>query len=173
MKKMARQHTFAVAEGLLNQKRCGEPDAGPYCISDSSGLGRVAEFLAWFLSIFYGVYASTIAIESPGGDDDQQWLTFWVMFVASMLLERNFARVILSRFPFYYQFKLVFIVWLMFFDGAATVYRRVRRRVFQWWSPLFTGMLHSRSQRTAQNKLYCNRSDAEPAVMAAQYQTAC
>lgn len=152
MKKMASQHTFAMATGLLHQKRCGEPDAGPYCIAESSGFGRVAEFLAWFLPILYGVYASTIAIESPGGDDDQQWLTFWVMFVASMLLERNFARVILSRFPFYYQFKLVFIVWLMFFDGAAIVYRWVRRRIFQW-SPLFKGVIYSRSHSTAQNKL--------------------
>jgi hypothetical protein len=148
MKKTAHRHAAAMAAGLLHQKRCGEPDAGPYCIAKPSGFGRVAEFLAWFLSILYGGYASTVAIESPGGDDDQQWLTFWVMFVASMFLEQTFARVLLSKFPFYYQVKLVFIVWLMFFDGAATVYRWLRMRMLQC-SPLLTGMLDNRNQSAA------------------------
>ena len=152
MKKTAHQHASAMAAGLLHQKRCGEPDAGPYCIAKPSGGGRVAEYLAWFLSILYGGYASTVAIESPGGDDDQQWLTFWVMFVASMFLEQTFARVLLSKFPFYYQVKLAFIVWLIFFDGAATVYRWLRMRISQW-SPLLTGMLDNRKESAARLKL--------------------
>ena len=152
IKKTAQQHAIAIAEGLMSQKRCGEPDAGPYCIAKPSGFGRIAEFLVWFLSILYGGYASTVAIESPGGDDDQQWLTFWIIFVASMLLEQTFALVILSKFPLYYQLKLMFIVWLMLFDGAATVYRWIRRRVSQW-SHLFTGISYNSNQISAQNKL--------------------
>ena len=74
LKKSAQQHAAAMADGLLSQKRCGEPDAGPYCIAKPIGYGRVAEILSWLLSILYGGYASTVAIESPGGDDDQQWL---------------------------------------------------------------------------------------------------
>ncbi len=157
MKKTASKHATAIAEGLINQKRCGDPDAGPYCIAKPSGFGRVAEFLAWFLSILYGGYASTVAIESPGGDDDQQWLTFWVMFVGSMLFEQTFARVILSRFPFYYQLKLIFVVWLLLFDGAATVYRMIRRQLSQWL-PTLIGILYDRNQSTAQNKLDSIRS---------------
>ncbi len=152
MKKTAHKHATAIANGLLYQKRCGEPDAGPYCIAKPIGFGWVAEFSGLLLAILYGGYASTVAIESPGGDDDQQWLTFWVMFVASMLFEATFARVILSKFPFYYQFKLMFIVWLMFFDGAATVYRMIRRRLSQWL-PSLIDMLYDRNQSTAQNKL--------------------
>ena len=74
------------------------------------------------------------------------------MFVATMLLEQIFARVILSKVPFYYQFKLFFVVWLMFFDGAATVYRWVRRQAYQL-SPLLTGMRHNHNESTAQNNL--------------------
>lgn len=74
------------------------------------------------------------------------------MFVASMLFEQIFARVILSKFPFYYQFKLIFIVWLMFFDGAATVYRWIRRRAYQL-SPLLTGMRYNHNESNAQSNL--------------------
>jgi len=88
MKKTAAMHTTALASGLISPKRCDEPDAGPYCIAKPSGSGRVTEFLGTILSLFYGGYNSIIAIETPGGDDDQQWLTFWVMFVASMFLEQ-------------------------------------------------------------------------------------
>eukprot|EP00531_Pseudo-nitzschia_arenysensis_P014169 CAMPEP_0116154802 /NCGR_PEP_ID=MMETSP0329-20121206/21972_1 /TAXON_ID=697910 /ORGANISM="Pseudo-nitzschia arenysensis, Strain B593" /LENGTH=651 /DNA_ID=CAMNT_0003651801 /DNA_START=30 /DNA_END=1984 /DNA_ORIENTATION=+ len=146
MKKTASKHATAIAEGLIHQKRCGEPDAGPYCIAKSSGFGRAAEILAWFLSILYGGYASTVAIESPGGDDDQQWLTYWVMFVEYF-----------PDFHVYYQLKLIFIVWLMFFDGAATVYRMIRRRLSQWL-PTLIGMLYDRNQSAAQNKLDSIRS---------------
>ena len=88
MKKTASIHTAALANGLIHQKRCDEVDAGPYCIAKPSGLGQVAESLGWVLSLLYGGYNSIVAIETPGGDDDQQWLTFWVMFVASMFLEQ-------------------------------------------------------------------------------------
>ena len=152
LKKTAHQHLAAMTEGLLNPKRCQESGAGPYCIAKPIGLGRVSEFLAWFLSILYGGYASTVAIESPGGDDDQQWLTFWIMLVASMVLEQTFARVLLSKIPFYYQAKLIFILWLMFFDGAAKVYRWLRIRMYQWSSSL-TGMIDNHKQAVAQDKL--------------------
>merc|ERR1719162_1476758 len=89
MKKTASIHTAALASGLISPKKCDEPGAGPFCIARPSGSGRIAEFLGAMLSIFYGGYNSIIAIESPGGDDDQQWLTFWVMFVTSMILEQN------------------------------------------------------------------------------------
>ena len=86
LKKAAQQHAYSMADGLLSQKRCGEPGAGPYCIAKPTGYGRVAEFFAWFLSILYGGYASAAAIESPGGDDDQQWLTVSLLQIHIRLL---------------------------------------------------------------------------------------
>ena len=106
LKESAHEHAKAMAAGLLHQKRCHEKDAGPYCIAGPSGTGRAAEFLTWFLALCYGGYASGVAIETPGGDDDQQWLTFWLMFVGAMFLEETCARVLLSRFPLYYEVKL-------------------------------------------------------------------
>eukprot|EP00536_Pseudo-nitzschia_multiseries_P003182 jgi/Psemu1/284248/fgenesh1_pg.47_\ len=152
MKNTAVGHTAAMAAALLERKHCGEPDAGPYCIARPSGSGRIAEFLGWALSILYGGYQSIIAIETPGGDDDQNWLTFWVMFVASMILEQTFARVLLSNFRFYYQAKLVTIVWLLFFNGARNLYRRLRMRM-SYWSPSFANMLDSCHESNTQIQL--------------------
>ena len=152
MQSAASRHTAAIASGLLKQKRCGEPDAGPYCIAKPSGFGRIAEFVGWILSFFYGGYQSIMAIETPGGDDDQQWLTFWVIFVGSMSFEHAFARVLLSKFPLYYQFKLVAITWLIFFDGANYLYRKFRRSISEW-SPNFVDALDDFNHKNAQNQL--------------------
>ena len=65
------------------------------------------------------------AIETPGGDDDRQWLTFWIIMMTFFLAER-FTDVLLSRLPRYYEAKFLAIVWLMFFQGADKLYRLVR-----------------------------------------------
>ena len=43
----------------------------------SAQVGTVCEYISYFLVTFYATYASVMAIETPGGDDDKQWLTFW------------------------------------------------------------------------------------------------
>ena len=41
---------------------------------------------------------SVRAIETPGGDDDRKWLSFWVIFFVFSCVER-FTAVLLSRVP--------------------------------------------------------------------------
>ena len=52
-----------------------------------------------------GLFFSIRAIESPGGDDDRQWLTFWMIFFFFTIFER-YADVLLSQTPRYYECKL-------------------------------------------------------------------
>lgn len=54
------------------------------------------------LSLIYGSLSTIRGIESPGGDDDRQWLTFWLILTILLFMERGFARVLLSSFPMYY-----------------------------------------------------------------------
>lgn len=123
----ARHHVVALASGLLSQPHCSEPNAGPYCIARPKGLGAFAERVGQLLALLYGGYQSVLAIESPGGSDDRQWLTFWLLLALSLYVERFFARVILSTIPFYYEAKLAVLVWLLLQSGAEKVYRRLRR----------------------------------------------
>mmetsp|Transcript_56674 Transcript_56674/g.137762 ORF Transcript_56674/g.137762 Transcript_56674/m.137762 type:complete len:671 (-) Transcript_56674:87-2099(-) len=125
----AASHTAAIASSLIKPKRCTEPDAGPYCIAEPAGFGKLCEVFGGILSVVYGGYQSLLAIETPGGDDDQQWLTFWVISVTTLVVEHNFARVLLSKFPMYYEAKLILLVWLMLYGGAIKIYRWLRRKL--------------------------------------------
>ena len=120
------RHAGLVASALQNQPRCGERDAGPYCVREPSGLGQACELLSFVLPFLYGTLASVRAVETPGGDDDRQWLTFWVCFFAFMGLER-FTNVVFSWVSCYYELKLAVLCWLMFRHGADTIYRTLRR----------------------------------------------
>mmetsp|Transcript_25984 Transcript_25984/g.57742 ORF Transcript_25984/g.57742 Transcript_25984/m.57742 type:complete len:657 (+) Transcript_25984:22-1992(+) len=127
MKDAAREHAGALAAGLMAQAHCGEEGAGPYCIARPRGFGLIAEAVGHFISVVIGGYKSIVAIETPGGGDDRQWLTFWLILTIVLFVERFFARVVLSRFPWYYEAKLAALVWLVWQSGAETCYRKLRR----------------------------------------------
>jgi len=127
MKNGARDNVAALAEGLLSQKHCGEEGAGMYCVARPKAWGLMAESLGYLLSLLVGGYNSVSAIESIGGDDDRQWLTFWFILAVLTFIEKFLARVILSNFPFYYQAKLIGLLWLLFGNGTIVFYRRIRR----------------------------------------------
>ena len=99
-------HAAALAGGLLKQPRCGEAGAGPYCVASPRGVGAAAEAAGHVLSLLYGGVRTVSSIESPGGDDDRQWLTFWLILTILLFVERWLARVVLSTFPLYYEAKL-------------------------------------------------------------------
>ena len=117
---------YAFQDSFAHRKRCSEPGAGPYCIRESEGLGFLAEWGGLGLTFIGGALYSIHAIETPGGDDDRQWLTFWMIMMFFFLAER-FADVLLSQLFGYYEAKFSIIVWLMFFQGADKIYRGARK----------------------------------------------
>eukprot|EP00526_Cylindrotheca_closterium_P006066 CAMPEP_0113607586 /NCGR_PEP_ID=MMETSP0017_2-20120614/3465_1 /TAXON_ID=2856 /ORGANISM="Cylindrotheca closterium" /LENGTH=601 /DNA_ID=CAMNT_0000516203 /DNA_START=63 /DNA_END=1868 /DNA_ORIENTATION=+ /assembly_acc=CAM_ASM_000147 len=127
MKNLASTHTAALASGLSSQLYCSEPGAGPYCIAKPQGFGLLAEWAGFCLAVLVGGYKSITALETPGGNDDRQWLTFWVIYTLWLCVERFALRVILSNVPLYYEIKFFSIYWLLFHSGAETCYRKLRR----------------------------------------------
>ncbi|KAJ2510149.1 ER membrane protein DP1/Yop1 [Coemansia sp. RSA 2049] len=71
-----------------------------------------APLLVNLVGFGYAAYATVGAIESPGKEDDTQWLSYWVVFGLFNVAE-YFAGFLLYWFPFYYVAKLAFLVWLM------------------------------------------------------------
>jgi receptor expression-enhancing protein 5/6 len=63
------------------------------------------------------------ALESNGLGDDQQWLTYWVVFGLFNMINQ-FAGFILLFIPFYYVLKLAVLIWLFLpkSQGATWVY---------------------------------------------------
>ncbi|KAL2634503.1 hypothetical protein R1flu_005982 [Riccia fluitans] len=80
-----------------------------------------------FLMLVYPVYQSILAIESPGKEDDAQWLTYWVIFYSFVELG---CETLLSWIPFWYTVKFVAVAWLVLppFRGAAYIYDHYVKR---------------------------------------------
>lgn len=68
----------------------------------------VSNLIGWGLP----AYLSFRAIESPGVQDDVQWLTYWVVFGFFNFLESFALRMVLYYFPWYFTFKTAFTLWL-------------------------------------------------------------
>ncbi|XP_010937080.1 HVA22-like protein a [Elaeis guineensis] len=83
------------------------------------------------VTLVYPLYASVKAIETKSPVDDQQWLTYWVLYSFITLFEMTFAKVI-EWLPFWSYAKLIFNCWLVlpYFNGAAYVYEHFVRPVF-------------------------------------------
>jgi len=88
----------------------------------------VSNLLGWALP----AYLSVKALESPGHNDDVQWLTYWVVFGFFNFLESFALRIILYYFSWYFAFKTLFITWLQLpgFRGAETLYGSVVKPLF-------------------------------------------
>ncbi|CAL9183927.1 unnamed protein product [Musa hybrid cultivar] len=100
------------------------------------------------VTLVYPLYASVKAIESKSPVDDQQWLTFWVLYSLLTLFELTFAKVI-EWLPFWPFAKLIFNCWLVlpYFNGAAYVYEHFvrplvlnQRTVNIWYVPQKKGI---------------------------------
>jgi len=89
--------------------------------------GPVSNLVGWALPAFL----SFKALETPGHQDDVQWLTYWIVFGFFNFTESFALRVVLYYFPWYFAFKTIFIIWLQLptFRGAQTVYLSVLKPI--------------------------------------------
>ncbi|KAI9290989.1 receptor accessory protein 5 [Neoconidiobolus thromboides FSU 785] len=80
------------------------------------------------VAFVYPAYASFQAIESPGKEDDKQWLTYWIVVAFFSLIE-YFTDFLLYWVPFYYLMKTAFLIYLFlpYFRGAEHVYQSTLR----------------------------------------------
>ncbi|OVA14294.1 TB2/DP1/HVA22-related protein [Macleaya cordata] len=79
--------------------------------------------------LLYPLYASIRAIESPSTLDDQQWLTYWILYSLITLFELSFWKF-LAWVPFWPFLKLIICLWLVLpiFNGAAYIYENFVRK---------------------------------------------
>jgi receptor expression-enhancing protein 5/6 len=68
------------------------------------------ELVVGLVGFIYPAYMSFKAINTPGTGDDTQWLTYWVVYAFFNLTE-SITDLLLSWIPFYFFFKIAFLVW--------------------------------------------------------------
>jgi hypothetical protein len=74
--------------------------------------GVGAGVLCSIVGFTYPAFKSFEAIETKTKGDDIQWLVYWVIFAFFSLIE-TFRDFLLYWIPFYYAFKLAFLLWAM------------------------------------------------------------
>ncbi|CAH9116805.1 unnamed protein product [Cuscuta europaea] len=81
------------------------------------------------VTLLFPLFSSMRAIESPSTLDDQQWLTYWILYSFITLFELSSWKV-LQWLPFWAFTKLLFCMWLVLpnFNGAAYIYEKYVRR---------------------------------------------
>lgn len=100
---------------------------------DMGYLGTIARNLDTLagpgVMLLYPLYASVRAIESPSTLDDQQWLTYWVLYSFITLFELSCWKI-LEWIPIWPYTKLLFCFWLVLpvFNGAAYIYENFVRK---------------------------------------------
>ncbi|KAF5754863.1 hypothetical protein HanXRQr2_Chr17g0796051 [Helianthus annuus] len=84
------------------------------------------------IALVYPLYASIKAIETRSQADDQQWLTYWVLYSLITLFELTFSKL-LEWFPIWPYAKLFATCWLVlpYFNGAAYVYKHFIRPFYK------------------------------------------
>jgi receptor expression-enhancing protein 5/6 len=84
-----------------------------------------SSFVVDVVSIAYPAYMSFKAIETKDEEDDKQWLTYWVVAAVLAVFE-TFLDFFFFWLPFYFFFKLLFIVWCAFPEtrGALLIYNK-------------------------------------------------
>ncbi|KAL3646498.1 hypothetical protein CASFOL_011678 [Castilleja foliolosa] len=65
------------------------------------------------VSLVFPLYCSIKAIETKSLADDQQWLTYWVLYSLITLFELTFSKV-LEWFPIWSYVKLVGVCWTFY-----------------------------------------------------------
>ena len=68
--------------------------------------------LTSIVGFVYPAFKSFQAIETKSKGDDTQWLVYWVIF-AFFTIAETFVDYLLYWIPFYYAFKLAFLLWCM------------------------------------------------------------
>mmetsp|Transcript_19524 Transcript_19524/g.28918 ORF Transcript_19524/g.28918 Transcript_19524/m.28918 type:complete len:115 (-) Transcript_19524:13-357(-) len=91
----------------------------------------IAKFLITLLVSFWAPWQSFRAIRSTAKDDDTEWLTFWMIYSIFELVEWGLDKA-MSSFEYYWEVKLVFIVYLVFFRGSLMIYRILEPMLNKW-----------------------------------------
>uniref|UniRef100_A0A8C6N711 Receptor expression-enhancing protein n=1 Tax=Melopsittacus undulatus TaxID=13146 RepID=A0A8C6N711_MELUD len=88
----------------------------------SWALSRLLELL---FGMLYPAYASYKAVRTKDIRQYVRWMMYWIVFALFKAVE-TLTDLLISWFPFYYEVKMAFIIWLLcpYTRGASLLYRR-------------------------------------------------
>uniref|UniRef100_A0A4W3K6U4 Receptor expression-enhancing protein n=2 Tax=Callorhinchus milii TaxID=7868 RepID=A0A4W3K6U4_CALMI len=94
--------------------------------SNPSGI-QSAITVAWMLifGTLYPAYSSYKAVKTKNVKEYVKWMMYWIVF-AFFTTAETITDIILSWFPFYFELKIAFVIWLLspYTKGSSVLYRK-------------------------------------------------
>ncbi|NXG17973.1 REEP4 protein, partial [Grallaria varia] len=97
-----------------------------------------------------------------------RWMMYWIVFALFMATE-TFTDLLISWFPFYYEVKMAFVLWLLspYTRGASLLYRRlVHPTLTRKEKDIDTFLIRTR-ERSYEMMLHCGKRGLNLAATAA------
>jgi len=93
-------------------------------MGDSFKMGQlVSRTVCGVVGALYPGYMSYKAIKNTDVREYKRWMEYWTVY-SFFLVAELFLDVFVSWLPFYYEGKILFMVWLMMGGGARMVFRQ-------------------------------------------------
>ncbi|KAL8174132.1 UNVERIFIED_CONTAM: receptor accessory protein 4 [Gekko kuhli] len=85
----------------------------------------LSSIVVLLFGMLYPAYASYKAVKTKNIREYVRWMMYWIVFALFMATE-TVADTFISWFPFYYEIKMAFVVWLLspYTRGASLLYRK-------------------------------------------------
>ena len=116
--------------------------------------GVGAAMLCTMVGFVYPAFQTLKCIEDKNKGDDVQWLVYWVIFSLFGILE-SFANFLLYWIPFYYAFKLAFLLWAFLpqTKGAKFLYDSFLKDFLKKENRIESAMADAKKVRPATTRL--------------------
>ncbi|XP_042143224.1 receptor expression-enhancing protein 1 isoform X2 [Ixodes scapularis] len=87
--------------------------------------GIISRLIVMVCGMLYPAYASYKAVKNKDVREYMKWMMYWVVFALFTCVE-TFADILISWLPFYYEIKILFVLWLLSpaTMGSSILYRR-------------------------------------------------
>lgn len=85
----------------------------------------ICRLVVLVFGMLYPAYASYKAVKTKNIREYVRWMMYWIVFALFMAVE-TFTDIFVSWFPFYYEIKMAFVLWLLspYTKGASLLYRK-------------------------------------------------
>lgn len=85
----------------------------------------VSRVVILLFGTLYPAYASYKAVRTKNVKEYVKWMMYWIVFAFFTCIE-TFTDILLSWFPFYYEIKVILVLWLLSpaTRGSSTLYRK-------------------------------------------------
>ncbi|KAM3924123.1 receptor expression-enhancing protein 2 isoform 2-T2 [Leptodactylus fuscus] len=85
----------------------------------------ISRLVVLLFGTLYPAYSSYKAVKTKNVKEYVKWMMYWIVF-AFFTTAETLTDIILSWFPFYFELKIAFVIWLLspYTKGSSVLYRK-------------------------------------------------